>query len=387
MEPTKLIAGPGGTNARAVGDLYRALDAALATGCGTGLAMLAPGDTLGAVEARISQPTDGVHVVIATSGSTDGRGHLVGLGLPALLASARATLARLGGPGQWLTSLPVHHVAGFQVVLRSVVAGIPPVVHAPGGHFDPAGLAPSIAELDPGVPHYLSLVPTQLARVLNHDPTLLGGFAAVLVGGAPLPAAQGRRALAAGVRVVRTYGMTETSGGCVYDGVPLDGVRVRVVEGRVQVAGSTLATRYLDSSEQPFTVDTGGERWLVTADLGSLTDGVLTVTGRADDVLISGGVNVTPLVVEEALAVLPGRWVVVGVPDPEWGHLVVAVTDTPATLDAVRAATGHLEPAARPRAVCRLTSLPHRGSGKVDRRAAAALAVRMLAEDRAERHA
>lgn len=386
MDKAGLVAGPGGTGTRAVGLLHDALAAALGTGSGPGLVMLAPGEALAAARARITQPLDGVDVVIATSGSTDGRGHLVGLGLPAMLASARATLARLGGPGQWLTSLPVHHVAGFQVVLRSAVAGIPPMVHTPDGSFGAAALADSIARLEAGVPHYLSLVPTQLARLLEQDPRPLTAFRAILVGGAPLPSVLADRARRAGVRLVTTYGMTETSGGCVYDGEPLDGVRVRVVDGRVHLAGPVLATRYLDTARQPFATDPDGTRWLVTNDLGELTDGRLRVSGRADDVIISGGVNVDPLQVEEALAVLPGRWIVVGVPDPEWGQLVVAVTDAGPGLDAVRAATASLAPAARPRAVCRLPELPHRGPGKLDRRAAATAAGRALVDGLAERH-
>jgi O-succinylbenzoic acid--CoA ligase len=362
-----------GTGPDAVAALYAALRTSLEDGTGPGLLMAADPSAA----ARVTEPLDGVDVVIATSGSTDGRGHLVGLSLGALGASATATHERLGGPGQWLTSLPVHHVAGFQVVLRSVLAGIPPVVHHGGPLMDRA------AELRDDVPRYLSLVPTQLVRALE-DPGPLARFDAILVGGAALAPEVAARARDAGVRMITTYGMTETAGGCVYDGVPLDGVRVRLVEGRVRVAGPVLATRYVDTPDQPF-LDDGG-RWLATADLGEWADGRLRVLGRADDVIVSGGANVVPRVVEDALAPLGGTWVVVPVPDVTWGQLVVAVGPAEASLDEVRAATAHLAPAERPRAVVR-APLAYRGPGKVDRRAMAAVAAAALAAGRGERKA
>ncbi|NCD21249.1 MAG: AMP-dependent synthetase, partial [Actinobacteria bacterium] len=282
---------------------------------------------------------------------------------------------RLGGPGQWLTSLPVHHVAGFQVVLRSVLAGMPPVVHH-------GLLADRVAQLRDDVPRYLSLVPTQLVRELE-DPGALAHLDAILVGGAALAPEVAARARDAGVRVITTYGMTETAGGCVYDGVPLAGVRVRLVDGRVQLTGPMLATRYVDTPDQPFLAD-DGDRWLATADLGEWADGRLRVLGRADDVIVSGGANVVPRVVEDALAALGGTWVVVPVPDVTWGQLVVAVGPAGASLAEVRAATAHLAPAERPRAVVR-APLVHRGPGKVDRRAMAAVAAAELAAGRGER--
>lgn len=382
MNATRLVAGPGGTSPGAVATLYTALRDAVERDAGPGLLMVPSPAGFAPAVARITQPLDGVDVVISTSGSTDGRGHLVGLSLAALIASARATLERLGGPGQWLTSLPVHHVAGFQVVLRSAVAGIEPVVYSPAGGFDPALLAASVAQLRDDVPRYLSLVPTQLVRALA-DPGLLARFDAVLVGGAALAPDVAARARDAGVHVVASYGMTETAGGCVYDGVPLAGARVRLVDGRVQLAGPMLATRYVDAPDQPF-VDDDGERWLATADLGEWVEGRLRVLGRADDVIVSGGTNVAPRVVEEALARLGGTWVVVPVPDATWGQLVVAVGSAPHSLADVRAATAHLPPAERPRAVARGEAILL-GLGKVDRRAMAAFATRELADGRGER--
>ena len=380
--------GVGGIGADSVVGLYDTLAALEGGGDRRPLLMAADGAEFAACRDRISAPLDDVDVVIRTSGSTDGRGRLVGLSMRALTASARATLARLGGPGAWLTSLPVQGVAGFQVVLRSVLAGVRPVVFAPERGFDADLFARRVAELPTGMPRYLSLVPTQLVRALDAAPRALAAFDAVLVGGAALAADVRTRAAEAGVRVVRTYGMTETSGGCVYDGTPLDGVSVRVVDGRVQLAGPTLATRYLDDGP-PLPVwesaapddRSGGDdatrgcvRWLVTPDVGAWNGDRLTVLGRADDVIISGGVNVHPAPIESALSVLGGTWVVVGVPDAEWGERLVALTDlaVPPSLDAVRAATAHLAPAARPKEVARVDAWPVRPTGKIDRREVAA---------------
>lgn len=367
----EVIWGPGGTSEEAVASLHARWRSPRP---GAGPLLMAP--TRAAFErarARITQPLDGVDVIIATSGSTDGTGRLVGLSRDAIEASGRATASRTAGPGQWLTSLPVHGIAGFQVVARSVLAGTVPVVHESGAGFDRALFEACLARLEPARPHYLSLVPTQLHRIVAEEPGLLAGFAAVLVGGAPLPDHLARRAADAGVRLVATYGSTETAGGCVYDGVPLDGVRVRIVAGTVQVGGATLATRYLDTPDQPFVTDADG-RWLRTHDAARWDDGRLRVLGRTDDVLISGGANVNPHEVESALAVLAGQWVVVGVPDAEWGQRVVAVGTGDADLAAVRAATAHLAPPSRPRAVVHVDALPLRPTGKVDRLATGRLA-------------
>lgn len=369
--------GHGGTGAAAVADLYDWLGARLdlprrARASGEVLLTAASPRAFDGARDRITRPLDDVDVIIGTSGSTDGRGHLVGLSLDALVASARATLLRIGGPGQWVTSLPVHGVAGLQVVTRSVLAGHRPVVYAPRHGFDPGLFAGAVGSLEPGVRRYLSLVPTQLHRAVELAPDELAAFDAILVGGAALPPDLAQRAARAGARIIATYGSTETAGGCVYDGIPLDGVDVRVVDGLVQIAGPHLATAHLDTDDQPFTTH-DGRRWLTTHDLGEFVDGRLVVRGRVDDVIISGGVNVNPLDVEEALAALPGEWVVVGTSDPEWGQRVVAVTTGPAGIQAARAATAHLVPAARPKDVVRVEALPLRPTGKVDRRAVRAL--------------
>lgn len=314
---------------------------------------------------------EGVDVVVRTSGSTDGTGRFVGLSYRALTASADATHAVLSGPGQWVSMLPIDHVAGLQVVYRAARAGTPPLVARDAADLD---------ALRAAAPTYLSLVPTQLHRLLCEAPQALARFTAVLVGGAALAPALLRRAEAAAVRVVRTYGMTETAGGCVYDGVPLPGVVVDVEEGRARIAGPVLAEGYLGDVPQPFTTDRDGTRWLLTADRARWVDGRLEVLGRADDVIISGGVNVAPQQVEAALLDrLGGIWAVVGAPDPEWGQRVVAVREGGAApgLGEVRAALADLAAALRPRQVLAVEQLPRTRLGKLDRRTLAEQVRRM----------
>lgn len=374
---------------------------------------------------------DGTALVLRTSGST-GVEREVTLGAAALRASADATHERLGGPGRWLLVLPPTHVAGIQVVTRSVVAGTS-LTAAPDGPFTAEGFArlasefldaqPALPDGGPAAPGghvdraYVSLVPTQLHRLVAAADAgapaglaALARFDAVLVGGAATPAPLLAQARAARVRVVTTYGMSETSGGCVYDGAPLAGVRVRLVSGDgtgaapagasgagagavgvIELSGPVLALGYAGdpaATRAAFRTDPDGTRWFRTSDLGRLDEGRLTVLGRADDVVLTGGVNVAPAAVEAVLAeVLPGvlglpaEACVVGVPDPEWGQAVVAVaavgTGTPELVAAsddvlarVRTAVAErLGAAAAPRRLYVTGSLPTRGPGKTDRRA------------------
>ena len=315
----------------------------------------------------------------------------MGLSAAALRASARGTEDRLHGPGQWLLTLPPQHVAGIQVLARSVLAGTIPVCTDPGP-FRPGALAEAIAQMRSDVPRYVSLVPTQLVRALRSESAVeaLRSCAAVLVGGAATPTAVLTSARERGIAVVTTYGMTETCGGCVYDGVPLPGAQVRLGEaGRVLLAGPMLAEGYLDHGPQPFT-QIEGTRWLRTGDAGTLTDGVLTLAGLLDDVVVTGGVNVHPVAVEQELTRLAevAEVCVVGVPDAEWGELLTAVV-VPAAgqavpLERLRAATGNGPRA--PRAVVTVASLPLRGPGKTDRHAVTELAAAQLAQGGGQRH-
>jgi O-succinylbenzoic acid--CoA ligase len=317
---------------------------------------------------RPEEPLEpGADLVVVTSGST-GRGRGVLLSAAALRASATATLDRLGGPGHWVLALPVSAIAGLQVLCRSVLGGDRPTVLGPG---EPLGAA--LARTPAGARLYTALVPTQLRRHLDAEPAVLRRFAAVLVGGAATDAALLARARAEGVTVVTTYGMTETAGGCVYDGRPLDGVLVRVGPSGIELAGPTLALGYRLDPDGTAAAFAGG--WFRTRDAGTLADGVLQVHGRIDDVVISGGVNVAPAAVEAVLREHPdvADAVVCGRPDPEWGQRVVAVVvPAPGALPALAAlrpwVAERLGPAAAPRELHTVQAVPVLHTGKPDRR-------------------
>ena len=262
-------------------------------------------------------------VIIGTSGST-GEPKGVELSAAALRHSARASLARAGArPGErWLVCLPVSHVAGLQVLVRSLVGGTEPVVAA-------TATAQAVADAaDDGCAH-VSVVPTQLIRLLDSPAgtAALARYRCVLVGGAAAGAGALDAARGAGIAVVTTYGMSETCGGCVYDGVPLDGVTVRADgEGRLRISGPVLMNRYYGRPDLTGAALVNGE--FVTSDLGRLeAGGLVVVRGRADDVINTGGHKVVPGEVAAALSGCPGirEVVVVGRPDPEWGERVTAV--------------------------------------------------------------
>lgn len=375
------------------------------------------------IPARASGRSVGVDMVLRTSGSTTGTGKLVGVSMDALVASARATHKRLGGPGIWVLALPAYHAAGVQVLVRAAVAGTHVFNAYKEGGFDPQHLAqvidaacaaagdavPScgddavsscaggvggeaegaLAADDSGraCPVYTSLVPTQLRRALD-DEQLRGALArldTVLIGGAAADAQLLEQAKAAGIRVVTTYGMSETCGGCVYDGQPLPGVSMDVDQatGAIWLSGPMLATGYLGDEERTRrcfvsrpqahcgggTIGAGetasaaesaeagaagagteagatspgsearagtgsgvgaGEparRWFITSDRGHIVDGRLQVLGRLDDVIISGGIKVEPGPIEALLALNPlvSECAVVGLPDLQWGQVVTAV--------------------------------------------------------------
>lgn len=260
-------------------------------------------------------------LLISTSGST-GRPKGVVLTRDAVLASVTASAARLGATGRWILSLPSSYVAGVQVIVRSLVAGHRPIV------VEGLDLASAIG--DPGdVAHFLSLVPTQLHRLLD-DPTQVAAVArchTVLLGGGPIDPGLRRRAEGLGIHLVATYGASETAGGCVYDGLPLDGVEVAIAaDGRVSLAGPMLFSHY--DGDPEITRRTLVDGWFLTADAGRLDeDGRLHVLGRTDDVVISGGVNIPLSVVAARLRehLLVEQVELVGVPDPEWGQKLVAV--------------------------------------------------------------
>nr|WP_233213554.1 o-succinylbenzoate--CoA ligase [Mycobacterium sp. QGD 101] len=316
---------------------------------------------------------DDVAVVVSTSGTTGvPKGAM--LTASALTASAEATHARLGGPGQWMLALPAYHVAGLQVLVRSVIGGTVPVAMPAG--FDAAALVSAVSSMGSGR-RYASLVAAQLAKVLVDEAATaaLAGLDAVLIGGGPMPAGLAEKAAAAGISVVRTYGMSETAGGCVYDGVPLDGVRVRIDDSRILLGGVTLAKGYRNPVQPDPFAEPG---WFRTDDLGVLDDsGVLRVLGRVDDAISTGGLTVLPQLVEGALAThaAVSECAVFGVPDERLGQRVVAAVvptrdcEVPSLAELRAHVAQSLDVTAAPREVFVVDDLPRRGIGKVDRAA------------------
>ncbi|CAN5446200.1 o-succinylbenzoate--CoA ligase [soil metagenome] len=315
--------------------------------------------TVGRVDLRawLESPREPEPLVVETSGST-GRPKRVQLSRRAVLASVTATERRLGGAGRWVLRLPPSYVAGIQVVCRSLVAG-----HEPVGVEEPW---PD----DDG--WFVSLVPTQLHRMLETpaDLAALRRAHTVLLGGGPIDPTLRARAENAGVRVVATYGSAETAGGCVYDGLPLDGVAVALdPDGRIRIGGPTLFDGY--EGDPGLTAQVLVDGWFLTADAGAIDDGGrLRVLGRVDDVVVSGGVNVPGPAVAARLRAHPDVTAVevIGVPDAEWGNRLVAFVVGDVSEQALRDWVAQEHPRSwAPRQVVAVPDIPLLANGKPDR--------------------
>lgn len=348
--------------------------------------MISQGFTVRAVEDMLSggpsvYPEDdppptaldaGVGAIVSTSGST-GAGKRVVLSRTALLAAASGSHAAVGMDLTWHLVLPSHYVAGLMVMVRSLAAGREPV---PGS----ADLSDLCATGDGDA---VSIVGTQLYRALERSEVTkaLSRFDLVLVGGSALPRELRERAIDAGIALRETYGMSETCGGIVWDGVPLPGSSIQILDdplapqgGRIALGGPTLCDGYLgeDGAVEPAT--TNG--LLVTSDWGRVEDGRLVVGGRLDDVVISGGVNVDLGAVRRAVESVDPDATVLAVEDPEWGHRIVLFAGS-GHLSGWRDALAQTLPrAALPRQLVSVSGLPRTPGGKPDRRALLALVPR-----------
>lgn len=341
---------------------------------------------------------DEVAVVIATSGSmSEPRGVL--FTAENLLASARATQTRLGGPARWVLALPVHHVAGLQVLVRAQLAGLAPVPLASVGgagrfsapDFAAATRAAQVTSAVDGAPLNTALVPTQLARLIEVGPAaveFLAAYDTILIGGAAAPADLVAKARKLGANIITTYGMTETSGGCVYDGIPLPGIDVDIASpdvdgfGRIEIAGPSVALGYRcapEATAAAFAVAASGkDRVHRTCDIGRIDDlARLHIAGRIDDVVQVGGVNVSLAAVATVIRAHPDVLdaAVVATPDAQWGSRITAfVVPAPGVSAAserlVRTVTQDtaqtLGAAAAPREVVLVSALPILPAGKID---------------------
>lgn len=328
---------------------------------------------------RAGEPIDAdIALVVGTSGSTGTpKGAL--LSADNLLASATSTHSWLGGPGQWLLAMPAHHIAGLQVLIRSLVADTTPVCVDVTDGFNVAAFADGASRLS-GDRAYTSLTPMQLAKAIDtHEGVAaLRLFDAILVGGAALNPQLATTADALGLSVVTTYGSSETAGGCVYNGQPIPGAEVVVEHGRVLLGGPMVARGYRNAPNHEAFSRPG---WFATSDAGQLTDGRLTITGRLDAVIDSGGLKLHPEVLERELLTIAGVTAacVVGVPHARLGQAIVAAYEGSATLADVMDGLGDAEEAGRlnhwmlPKDVRHVTALPLTGPGKIDRRKVAEL--------------
>ncbi|MCU1482266.1 MAG: o-succinylbenzoate--CoA ligase [Subtercola sp.] len=338
-----------------------------------------------ALPAAAALPTEvpkNVALVVETSGSS-GLPKRVALSADALLASAGATESEIGGPGQWVLALPTHYIAGMQVLIRSIVAATRPLVMPPGS-FKARAFAELVDELTAEL-RFSSIVPAQLARLVDAAESDTGIRAslrrldALLIGGQAVPAALFTRATDLGLKVKRTYGSSETSGGCVYDGHPIGQAVARTMAGELELAGPMLAEGYLGDEEltaRKFYSD-AGRRWYRTADSGEVTSGPagmqVSVSGRLDNVIISGGIKVALDRVERVVQSFEGFQTAIVVPQPseQWGQTAVVVTSEPfgeGTLALLQAAvTGAVGRPAAPSRIVLLDALPTLSSGKPDR--------------------
>ena len=326
-------------------------------------ALVSDGPALG-FGAVASAEVEAKTAVLVTSTGSTGANKEISLSAGALLASAKASNKFLNANfGEtWSLLLPLTHIAAVNVLVRSLELGTIPVNLI--GHD---GEYPKV--------DYTAIVPTQLYNALNGDDRLLKHLQsakAVLVGGAALTAELHAQATNAGIKVVTTYGMSETSGGCVYNGVPLEGVQVAITDlGFIKVLGPVLASN----------LDLDSNNWFVTSDRGELVDGHLKVLGRGDDVIISGGENISLIEIESAISqsFANFEFAAFAVSSDKWGQeLHVAAVNAPAEFaeQVERLLVEKFGNLAKPKRFHQLSALPLIGIGKVDRGALAQLAMK-----------
>ena len=328
---------------------------------------------------RAGAPIDSsIALVVATSGST-GTPKGAQLTPVNLVASADATHQVLGGTGQWLLAMPAHHIAGIQVLVRSLVAGVDPLCLDLSDGFSIPAFARAAHKLAAtGDRSYTGLTPMQLAKAMDSLEGIeaLRTFDAILVGGAATHPQLLDAAVKLRITVVTTYGSSETAGGCVYSGTPIPGARVRIGEdGRILLGGPMIAQGYRNVDSSAFSVDDSGTSWFATSDAGAFVGNTLNVTGRLDAIINSGGLKLHPEQLEQHILRVPGveAACVVGIPEPRLGQMIVAAYSGWASRADILEALDDLPRWQVPKDLRRLDALPTIGPGKVDRQAVAGL--------------
>jgi O-succinylbenzoic acid--CoA ligase len=317
-------------------------------------ALVGNGPTLGFGEISSEYAPSYAAIAIGTSGTT-GTAKEIFLTPTALISSARASNKFINArSGEiWSLLLPLTHIAAVNVIVRAIELGTTPI--------DLRNHVGEYPKTD-----YTAIVPTQLFRALNGDQNLLSHLQsakAVLVGGAALSQSLLNQAELAGVKIVTTYGMSETCGGCVYDGVALEDVEVAIRKGAIYIKGPVLASSI-----------TLSDGWFETNDLGEYKNGKLVVIGRSDDVIISGGENLSLNSVENSLSIaFPDiQFAAFAVEDPQWGQsLQIALVGSLNDEQIVAHLEKDLGVFAKPKGIHRMSSLPLLGIGKIDRKSLA----------------
>ena len=314
------------------------------------LALRGEGPALSTSKTNFAEVDSNVALVVTTSGST-GNPKSVAHSATSLLTGARASHKFIGAKSgqRWSLLLPTSHIAGINVLIRSIELGTTPV-----------GME---TEAD-----FTAIVPTQLHRALTSDEELLNHLKSckkVLVGGGPLSAQLRSDAEAHDIKIVETYGATETCGGVIYDGEPLEGVEVKLVEGKVAIKGAQLALGYL--GQGPISVD----GWFVTSDLGEMRGGKLKIIGRADDQIISGGEKISLSAVDDFLQSEfnhPGI-VSFSKTDAEWGERLCIATTKEFPVNMI---SGKLKERfgshVSPKEILSVKEIPYLSIGKPDRK-------------------
>jgi len=324
------------------------------------------GPALSTKQIDVKEVDKNIALVISTSGST-AESKLVAISDVALIASTNASHKYLGAvPGDsWSLLLPTTHIAGLNVLIRATALGSRVIDNRNAINYVDAD--------------FISIVPTQLYKALTNDAKLLEHLTAaeaVLVGGGPVSDKLKKEAANKHVKIVTTYGMTEMSGGCVYNQKPLDGVELKLTsEGLIKLTGPMIASGYLSEKGELTSVGTDG--WFESTDIGEVSAGFLKVNGRSDEVIISGGENISLILVEEKIReLIPNQEIIAfALPDEVWGEKLCLGSTSNLSIEEIKKSIGSL---LSPKEVFLFEQIPTTSIGKPDRRAAKNLALKIM---------